>query len=407
MPMYRYEAYAADGALTKGKLKAANHAAAVDAVMGLGLIPFRTLAADGVSAPRWWDREVFETDRISLEDLSLFTRELATFVDADLPVDEALGIVASQSTRAAPRRFVRQVLDRVTEGAALSESLEPFRKYLPGPYISMIRAGEAGGNLGRVLGDLAHLLERSLELRGKLRSALVYPALLIVTSLVAFVVVLMVLVPSLKPLFDGTGAEPPMVMTGMAALHKSLMESWPIWLASIVVSLGGLVVAVRTPSVRAQLSRNLLRLPLAGPLAKSIETARFCRTLGTLLRSNVPLVEALTITADVASNPAFGAASRTLAQQVKQGRLLRQEVNGFGIFSTVATRLIAVGEESGRLEDMLLHGASILEGQSQRQIDRLMSLLVPVLTLVIGVGVGGLVMTVMNAILSINSLALQ
>jgi general secretion pathway protein F len=305
------------------------------------------------------------------------------------------------------RPVVAGVLDLVLDGAHLSDAMAHHPEAFQDDYVSMARAGEVSGDLAKVFGELADLLERRQELAGKVTSALVYPCVLIVLAVVSVGVVVAVLVPGLAPIFAQSGRPmPPMI-----AFIVRCEQSWP------TIAMSGVAIAIcmlatggalsRSESLRLAADRILLGLPLAGTLSAEQNLARFARTLGSLLRAGVPMLAAQTSAGSVVRNRHIASGLAAALEIVRDGRSLSQALSGRPGVAPVALRMIAVGEETGKLSQMLLRIAVILEQQSQRRIERLMTLLTPALTIAIAGLVGALIFTVMNAILSVNELAVR
>jgi general secretion pathway protein F len=261
--------------------------------------------------------------------------------------------------------------------------------------------------MASVFGELADLLERRLDLAGRLASALVYPSVLIVMALASIIVVMGVLVPNLAPIFAESGKPMPV----MVALIVRMRETWPLIVtAGLVMGIGAFGVGAtifRSNHLRRAADRMLLGLPLAGTLSAEQNFARFARTLGSLLRTGVPILPALASARLTVRNRHIGSSLEASLETVRDGQSLGRALFGRPGIPRVALRMIMVGEETGKLDQMLLRTASVLEQQSQRRIERLMTLLTPALTIAIAGLVGGLMLTVMNAIFSVNELALQ
>ncbi len=408
MARYSYQAYDQHGQLISGVLEAPSRAAALEALRGQGR--FALEIGDGaIAAPDepWWKRDLTAGATLPLADLATFTREVATLVKADLPLDEVLRIVALQplmSTRM--RSSTRAVLDGVREGASLSGALAATGQF-PEYHWRAVEAGESGGSLGGVLDELAGLIERTIETRRQITSALMYPGILMLAAAGSLVVIMGVLVPSVAPLFKDAGAPLPGSLAAMVAMREVLTEFWPLVLAGGAAAAVGLLAAMREPRLRLVRDRLVLRLPLVGRLVQQRETARLARTLSTLTRNGVPLLDAVRISAGVLQSKVYADAVGGAVQSLAEGRRLSEPMLASGLFSELAMRLVAVGEQTGQLDTMLMQVAAIYEATLQRQLSRLMSVLAPVLTLVIGVVVGGLILSVINAIMSVNELVLR
>ncbi len=407
MPRYRFSVYDLSGALTTGTIEAGSRDAALDALHGRGQLPVDLVEdAGGGEAARWWQREiVLGSGALPLSSLGLFTRELATLVKADVTVDRALAIVGQQPMM--PRRMrasAAALLDAVREGRSLSAAMAARSPEFPEHYWRLVEAGEASGSLGAVLDRLAQFLERSGETRSQVTSALLYPAVLLAAALAAIGVIFGVLVPTITPLFSDAGAPLPPALRFLVGL-KDFVSAHGLEIAVVLALIATAVVAaLRSPRLRLGLDRRVLRLPVVGELVTARETARFARTLAMLSENGVPLLEALRIAGNVVQSRAFSAAIGGASHGVQDGRKLSQSLHEQRVVPDLCISLLEVGERTGQVEPMLVKTAEAYETLLQRRLARLMSLLTPMLTLVIGGLVGALILSVMNAILSINDL---
>jgi len=408
MARFSYTAYDHRGARTAGEISAETRESALEALSRQGRFPLELVEGGAVAAPRWWEREVFAPGPLARRNLALLTRELATLVKAELPVDEALRIVSLQplmGTRA--RGVVAAVLARVLDGASLSEALQGQKQALPEFYWRIIHAGETSGTLGQALDELATFLERSAEFRAKVASALVYPVTLLIAAGAALAIILMILVPTIAPMFKDAGRDPPAVIQVLISIQEFIAAHWLLVLLALAALIAGAITVSRNERWRLARDRAFMRVPLLSGLIENGETATLARTLGTMVKNGVPLLQALEVTGDSLSNRAMAAAVHACAAQMREGGTLVGSLVRSGVFPELSLRLIAVGEQSGQLETMLARVAEIYEAALQRQLQRITSLLTPILTVCIGLVVGGLLLSVMGAIVSVNDLALQ
>ena len=409
MPPFRFRAYDQNGALKDGEIEARSRERALEALHQRGQYPIDLIAVDDgqVAAGKWWEREITLGDgSLPASGLMLFTRELATLVKADLPIDECLQIVSLQPL--IPRRIKAAtlgVLDAVRQGQSLSAALAARGTEFPEYFWRLVQAGEASGSIGEVLDDLSAFLERSNEVRSQVSSALLYPAVLLVAAGGALVIILTVLLPTVVPLFKDAGAPLPGSIRVLVDAQDFVARNWVVSLAVLAAILASIPLAWRQPALRLSIDRALLKLPVVGGLIANRETSRFARTLSTLSHNGVPMLDAVRISGSVLQNTAYARAVATAGQVLQEGGQLSTPLVKSGLFSELAMRLIAVGERTGQLEPMLMRVATVYEDSLQRQLSRLMSLLTPVLTLLIGGMVGGLILSVMNAILKVNELA--
>ena len=409
MSRFRFRAYDQHGALKDGEIEARSRDRALEALHQRGQYPIDLVADDreSVAPSRWWEREItLGSGALPLMGLMLFTRELATLVRADLPIDESLRIVSLQPLM--PRRIkdaTLGVLDAVRQGQSLSSALAARGAEFPEYFWRLIQAGEASGSLGDVLDDLSTFLERSSEVRTQVGSALLYPAVLLVAAGCALTVVLTVLLPTVVPLFKDAGAPLPVTIKFLVDAQDFVVSNWLVILIGLAALIAGAIAALRLAAFRLSIDKALLKIPVVGGLIANRETSRFARTLATLSHNGVPMLEAVRIAGSVMQNRAFAQAAVNAGQVLQEGGSLSAPLVQSGLFSELSMRLVTVGEQTGQLEPMLMRVAQVYESTLQRQLERLMSLLTPVLTLVIGGLVGSLILSVMSAILKVNELA--
>ena len=407
MPRFSYSAYDGSGRLRLGEVEAPALAAVLDRLRDQGLFPFETGEVSQTATTPWWRRELSFAKPISRNGLQQVTRELATLLSADLPLDEALRLVVMQSPSGRMRTVMNNVLARVLDGDSLSAAMQTQGTEFPDYYVGILAAGEASGTLAAVFEDMAKYLDKAAEVRARITSALIYPMVLVVAALAAIALVLMVLVPALIPVFADAGTEPPLTLQLMLQLHDLILGYWPVILGGFAVILVTGRLALADPGVKIARDRLLLRIPLIGTMITGTELARFARVLATLQRNGVPLLSALAIGQSLTRNTSLRKALAGVATKVKEGGGLSRPLAEARLIPPLFVRLVTVGEETGQLDRMLTHIAGIYEVQIQRRIDTLMALLTPALTLIIGLGVGGLILSVMNAILSVNDMAFK
>jgi general secretion pathway protein F len=293
------------------------------------------------------------------------------------------------------------------DGATLSDAMQRRPHIFSSEYINIVRAGELGGTISDILGDLADLLERRAEVRAKIQSALTYPALLICLSFVSVGIVVGGLVPSIAPLFGEGGHGMPAAMSVIMTLVSYGPQFALTFVVLAVVSFLTVLMALRRPANRLAFNRLLLKLPLCGQFLLKQETARFSRTLGTLLHAGVPLLAATTSAQGVIKNHFIKTGVERATNAIREGSTLHRALEKEAILPDEAISLISIGEEAGKLDRMLIRLAEMLERQTQHNLDRFMSLLTPTLTIVIAMVIGGIIMIVISAILGINEMALK
>lgn len=404
MARFRYKAVTPAGKVVEGALEAASRGAAIDHLRNDGYLPIR---ADEVGARMelgWLLRDL-RAKRLSPQEIILMTRELATLLQAGLSLERTLALSVELAT-GAQKAFLQGVLDAVRRGISLSEALAGQGVALPPFYIGLVHAGEAGGTLPAVLGRLADTLERSHAVREGIRSALYYPVIVLVVAGLTLVVLLTVVVPEFAPLFDDNAAAMPLEMRVLLAAGE-VIKSWG-WL--IALGLVAVVVGIRRlkrqPVGRLRWDSWMRRLPLLGDLTVKIEVARFARTLGTLLANGVTALDALTIAVGAIGNRAIARAIDSVTGRLRRGEGLSGPLLETGVFPRLAARLVQVGEESGRLDAMLLQVADIYDEEVKRTLQKLLALLVPIVTIGLGLVVAGIVASMLSAMLGTYDLSL-
>ncbi|MGD0721383.1 MAG: type II secretion system F family protein [Roseiarcus sp.] len=408
MAAFRYTAYTESGDFRRGDIEAHTVEEANDALWAMRLAPIETRRIDpGGAANPWWRREMFVRRSATAADVAGFTRELATLEQAEVPIDDALRIMIDQGTSPAIRRLAERLLAEVLDGSTLSSAMAGDAKTFGEDYVHIVRAGESSGEIERVLCELADLLERRLEIRNRLRSALLYPAILVAAACASTSVILGVLVPSVAPIF----AESHRPMPAGLRTILNIEDNWLALACGLGAAASFLWIASRLalarPGAIERLDRLKLRAPVLGVLTAQRDAARFARTLGALIRSGVPLLQAMSTSRGVVVNRHLRSGIEGAADAVRDGESLGGALARVDGLPALVRRLIVVGEESRRVDQMLLRVATLLEQQAQQRTDRLVILIAPALTISIAGVVGALIMSVMTAILSINDLASQ
>jgi general secretion pathway protein F len=395
MGSYRYTAYAPTGDLVRGSIDARSHAEALELIHHRGMLALEAREFSSISPP----------PGLRLRQLSLAGRvhlllELATLLKAEVVLDQALRILGEGRRTRVARAVVRDCAEHVAGGGRLSEALDTKVSGFRRDELAMIAAGEQNGSLAQVLDQLARLLERRLELTRRLTSALIYPSLLLLMALAAIGVIIAVLIPNIEPLFEGNEARLPAVVR-ILLKTQSYLADYGLHLAAGLFALSAATAAaVKRPGVRAIIDRALLRVPLA---RKAI-VSRLCLTIAMLLESGVPLQQSLSAASGVIANTEAKELLHSATEQVTSGGRLSRALSG-ALFDEASLRLVALGEDTNRLAHMLHHVARTSESELVRQIERGVTLLTPVLTLILGVSVGGIIMSVMQAILGISDMA--
>jgi len=332
---------------------------------------------------------------LSAADLALLTRQLATLVHAGLPLDQALQAVAEQSEKPRMKSIVLGVRAKVMEGHTLADGLMDFPKAFPELYRATVAAGEQSGHLDTVLDRLADYTESRQELRQKVSNAMIYPVVLTVLAILIVTGMLTYVVPKVVGVFSNTGHELPTLTLMLIGLSDFLRNYWWLLLLGIVAAFALARQILKQPGPRAAADRWLLRLPVIGRLVRGFNTARFTRTLSILSGSGVPVLDALRISAEVVSNIPMRNAVEEAATRIREGAAIGKSLGASGHFPPLCIHLISSGEASGELEAMLARAAT----NQEREMDGLIAALLGILEPAMIIGMGGMVLMIVLAIL--------
>jgi len=402
MSMFRYRAISAAGEALTGRMEAASVADVVARLQDQGHTPLEAAPAEGAASGGGL-AGMFRKGTFTGDQLAQFTHQLATLLGAGQPLDRALGILLDLPEGERAKNLVERVRDRVRGGTTLSTALDEENGVFPRLYVSLVRAGEAGGSLDETLRRLADYLERAQALRGSIVNALIYPAFLMVGVLGSLVLLLAYVVPQFVPIFADMQVPIPLITQMVLALGTVISDWW--WAIVLVMVVLGLVLRLRLrdPDTRLAFHGRLLTMRVAGPLLLKVETARIARTLGTLLKNGVPLLSSLAIARQVTGNRALDQALEQAAERVKGGSGLGSSLAQTERFPRLALQMIQVGEEAGALDTMLLKVADTFDVEAKRAIDRLLAALVPALTIVMTVMVAFIMAAILLPLLSLTS----
>ncbi len=404
MQLYRYKAIGPDGGVVHGEMMATSQTAVLERIRALGQLPVRAEPAAGAKAEGAFSALPALGKRVTEVQVATFTRDLATLVNSGLPLDRALAIMLELADPSPFRDVLTQLRERVRSGSALSDAMSNHAGAFSRLYVNMVRAGEAGGALGPVLQRLAEYLERARALRESVKTALIYPALLVFVAGISVAILLIFVVPQFKQMFDDMGKALPFATQVVIGLGDGLRSYW--W--ALVLIIAAVVTAVRyqlaQPAGKRAWDSKVLHLPLFGELVTKLEVARFSRTLGTLLSNGVPLLNALGIVKDTTMNLVLSDGMAKIGDGLKHGRGMFAPMLETSLFPKLATHMVRVGEETGKLEEMLLRVADIYDIEVERTIKRLLAFVEPALIIGLGVIIAGIIMSILLAILGANEL---
>jgi general secretion pathway protein F len=406
MPSFRWSAINGGGDVARGVMEAPDRSAVVERLQRQGQIVLRADPADGRGG--WAELlqiELGRTRGLDKAALGELTRELAIMLAAGQDLDRALRFVVENTRNARARAVLGNVRDKVRGGSSLAAALAGEPRSFSKLYIGLVRAGEAGGTLPATLDRLGTLLERERSLSANLRSAMIYPALLIVAAVGSIVLLLDYVLPQFAPIFQQAGAELPAATRALMTLGTVVGVATP-WLLLALLA-GGLIARqlLLRHAYRLKLDHLLLHLPIVGGLMRETLAARLTRTLGSLLQNGVPLIPALGIVKDALGNLAAAAAVEAATVGAKGGAGLARPLAAAGLFPARTIHLLQLGEEAAQLATMALKAADIHDEQARLMVQRLVALAVPMITIVMGLAVAGIVSALLTAMLSLNDLA--
>lgn len=395
---FSYQARTKEGKLQSGTVQASTRQAALDVLKRHNLAIIALEEHEGVSV---FFKDI-KWEHVSSRELVTFSRSFASLFDAGVPLVEGLRILADQTGNAYFRRVILEVMDNVDAGLKLSQGLGKHPKVFSDFYRNMVKSGETSGSLQRTLSYLADYTERQYELQSNIRSALIYPIFVIVVFIAVFLIMMVYVIPKLSGVLTQIGSgELPLLTQVILTLSQFTSD----WFIVILILLFGMVswfwYYLKTDIGRAAWDRLSLRIPVFGGLFKTIYQARFADTLSTLVRGGISIIEAMQITADVVGNTVYRSLIMRIAEEVKAGNTIESVVKSYDQFSPLVVQMIAVGERSGKLEEILTKLAVFMENEVDRMVKGLVPLLEPILIVILGVGVGLLVASIILPIYSV------
>jgi len=387
---YDYVSVGPDGKRAKGKVDATNETTAAQTLRQQGVVPLSISPAgtglrSDIHIPGL-------TGRTRLKDLAIFARQFATMTSAGMSLLRSLAVLEDQATRPGLKKAISEVRADIEAGVSLSGALAKQNKTFPTLVVAMIRAGETGGFLDSALERVAGNLEKDLVLRGKIKSALTYPVLVLIFSALMIAGVLIFIVPVFERMFAQFGGELPLPTQVLVTTSHSMAWAGPLLVFVIIVVVTVMKRLLRaSPALRLKVDAFKLRMPVFGPLIKKITISRFARTLGTLLSVGVPVMQALEVVGATAGNAVVGSATKDLQTAVREGRPMSSGLRKHTVFPQMVTQMVEVGEESGQISQMLDKVADFYDREVDSATEALTSSIEPIMVVVMGAIVGGMV----------------
>lgn len=385
MPVFKYVVKNQQGKSVTAILEAKDKASLID------LLRRRALVIISIEETKTRSLKRIGKTKVRLDDLVIFSRQLATMIDSGIPLVQALDMLAEQIEKPGFRNVISELRDSIETGSSLSEALVHHPEIFSSLFVSMVQAGESSGMLDDIMERLADYLEKTNTLQRKVMSSLIYPGLVVSMAVIITSILIFKVVPTFKEIFDGLGGELPMLTKMLIAVSNFARHSAPLLLGGLFLFGFIFTQLIRTAKGRIYLDRTMLRLPIIGILLRKVAIARFASTLSTLVRSGVPILNSLDIVAKSSGNKVIEAAVNQVRTNIGEGENIAEPLARSGIFPSMVTRMIGVGEQTGELEKMLGKIADFYGEQVDTAVSGLTSLIEPIIIVFLGVVVGGIV----------------
>ena len=384
---YKYSGVNRSGARLSGEIEAAN---AADAQKQLRQLQIRPIKLTVVKGPGGFSlSEFFNNPTPAPMEFTAFIRQLATMQGAGIPIVQALGVLADQAENLAFGKVLKQVQSQIEQGTGLTDALKKHPKVFDRIFLNLVAAGEVSGALDAVLNRLAIFYEKSAQLRRKIKGAMTYPMVIISLVFIVVFILLKFVVPTFAKMFTQGGKELPGPTQLVIDMSNFVGRNWIFIVIGIAGAIYGLIQTWSNEEARKVIDPYMMKIPLFGPLIQKVAIARFSRTLGTMIQSGVPIIDALEITARVAGNYAVEAVIKTTGKSISEGNSIARPLSSSGVFPKMAISMIAIGEQTGSLEQMLTKIAEFYEDEVDAAVGSLTSILEPLMIVIVGLVVAG------------------
>jgi general secretion pathway protein F len=402
MAEYLYKATNLSGQTVEGSMDGKDEETIVQNLHQLGYIPIRVISTQekgpGLRLPS------FLTQRVGLKNLLTFTQEFSTLVSAGLPIDRSLNILGTLTENERLKEAVKDVLKRIEGGDSLAEALGNHPRIFPKLYVNMVKAGESGGFLETILSRLTQYLQSTKEVREYLISVMIYPLILTIVSGISIAILVTFVIPRFARIFSDMGQAIPLPTQIILSFSRLVIGYWWAGLGIVALVYLGLKMYTQDEERKFRWDRFKLRWIAIGDIIKKVEVARFSRTLGTLLQSGVSILPAFTLVKEISQNRAISRSIAYVHDRLREGKGISRSLEETDVFPPLAVHMIGVGEETGRLNEMLIKVAETYEENVQNTVKRFVSLLEPLIILIMGTVVGFIVISMLLAIFSINEI---
>jgi len=388
MPIFKWEGKAAKGAIKKGEMEAPNEVAIRIHLRQQNIIPTKIVSkGTEIKFSLPFKRKVKERS------IAIFTRQLATMIDAGLPLVQSLEILSLQQENKVFKNVIREIREDVESGSTFAGALKKHPVTFDELYTNLVVAGEEGGILDSILIRLANYIEKSAALKKKVKSALVYPSVIMIVAIGVVMILMLFVIPVFETMFKSAGQSLPLPTLIVLTISKLIQKYVIILIPALILLFFLLRKYHQTENGRAVIDRLLLKLPVFGPLLKKIAVARFSRTLGTLISSGVPILDGLNIVSRASGNRTIETAILNARASIREGETIADPLNRSGIFPPMVIQMISVGESTGALDSMLSKIADFFDDEVDIAVSNLTSLLEPLLMVFLGVVIGGVVIS--------------
>jgi general secretion pathway protein F len=395
VPTFSYRSTTRDGAISEGLIEATDEKSAILQLKNSGVIPLKVKK-----------KKTAYSDRISFRsakgELETFTTELYSLLNAGLPLDRSLNILAELAADKKMQDIIYSVLNAIRGGSTFSDALEKHPKVFSALYVNMVRAGESSGALEVVLEKLNEFLESAQELKDHIFSALIYPTILVITGTISIIILVTYVIPKFSTIFSDMGDNLPFATKMLLEFSNVMQSIW--WIIILMIFFGVIAFRNYIKTEKGRYNWDAFKLKIMGDVILKLETARFCRTLGALLRSGVPLLQAVKNSKDIVSNHVISSGLDKISRGIKEGQGIARPLSEANIFPDLALSMIKVGEETGHLDTMLLKVANTYEKSLKVSIKRFVSFLEPALILGMGLLTGFIVISMLMAIFSMTDI---
>ena len=399
MPLYAYTAIDSSGRTVKATMEADNEQ------LVLSKLRDQALHCTDIKKSNKAMKVVNVRGKVKAKSLVVFSRQFATMIDAGIPILRCLEILHGQMKDLVFKQVIETVTNDVKGGLTLNEAMLKHPNAFNKLYVNMIRAAEVGGILDQILDRLAGFLEYEAEIKGKIKSAMMYPVLVLIFSQVMLFALFSFVLPKFKEIFNGMNVQLPPVTAALFAIGDFMHKFWWMIILAGFGAFMGFKSWARTPKGRYQVDFMKLKIPIVGELSLKMSIARFCRTFGTLLNSGVPMLRSLEIVGETMNNKILGNAVEATRQSIKEGTKLSVPMDATGLFPNMVTTMVDIGEESGRLSEMLTKVGDFYDSEIEATVKGLTSMIEPMLIIFMGVIVGFIAISIMTQIFKlVNSI---